>query len=102
MLKHDTIADYDADSGALLHEWPLPPGDRQFEGLRDGVAVLVSGREIHLFRLADGQDAVIELPGAGRVLAQLDESGLFYSYSVDDPTYPGRVAFLPFNQLPID
>jgi hypothetical protein len=45
VLKHDTIADYDADSGALLHEWPLPPGDRQFEGLRDGVAVLVSGRE---------------------------------------------------------
>jgi WD40 repeat protein len=102
VLKRDTIADYDADSGALLHEWPLPPGDRQFEGLRDGVAVLVSGREIHLFRLADGHDAVIEIPGTGRVLAQLDESGLFYSYSVDDPTYPGRVAFLPFNQLPID
>lgn len=102
VLKHDTIADYDADSGALLHAWPLPPGDRQFAGLRDGIAVLVSGREIHLLRLTDGHDAVIELPGTGRVLAQLDESGLFYSYSVDDPTYQGRVAFLPINQMPIN
>src|SRR5207248_3126458 len=81
---------------------PLPPGDRQFYGLRDGVAVLVSGRAIHLLRLTDGHDAVIEPPGTGRVLAQLDESGLFYSYSVYDPTYPGRVAFLSFSQLPID
>jgi hypothetical protein len=33
------------------------------------------------------------------VLAQLEESGLFYSYSADDARYPGRVVFLPLSGL---
>jgi len=101
VLKHATIADYDATSGALLHEWALPEADRQLEDVQNGIAVFVSGTDVHLFRLADGQDAVIPAPGTGPVHAQLEAGGLFYSYSVDDAQYSGRVAFVPRDQLPL-
>jgi hypothetical protein len=35
------------------------------------------------------------------VLAQLESPGLYYSYTTDDPKYPGRVSFVPNDQLPL-
>jgi hypothetical protein len=102
VLKHATIADYDAESGALLREWTFVTSvDRRLDDVQDGIAVYVSGTQVHLLRLSDGHEAVITVPGDGPVLAQLEPSGLFYSYTADDPKYPGRVAFVPFDQLPI-
>ena len=90
----------DADTGTFLRRWPLP-ADAKLTDLQDGIAVLVAGTDIHLLRLADGTDSVIHAPGTGPVLAQLEPAGLFYSYTADDPTYPGRVVFVPFAQLPL-
>lgn len=101
VLKQTTIADYDAASGMLMHEWPLSAGDRTLVDVQDGIALYVTGTAVHLFRLADGREAVIQAPGKGRVLAQLEPGGLFYSYTADDPKYPGRVVFVPHDQLPI-
>jgi TolB protein len=101
VLKQASIADYDAGSGVLLHERPLPAGEQRLDDVQNGLAVYVSGTDVHLLRLADGRDAVIHAPGPGPVLAQLEPIGLFYSYSVDDPSYPGRIAFVPFDQLPL-
>jgi hypothetical protein len=102
VLKHASIADYDASSGTLLHEWSLPAGQRHLEDVQDGIAVYVSGTDIHLLRFSDGRDSVIHVPGnSWTVHAQLEASGLFYSYGVDDPDYPGRIAFVPFDQLPL-
>ena len=91
----------DASTGAFQRRWPLPAPDATLTDLQDGIAVLVAGTDIHLLRLADGHDTVIHVPGHGPVLAQLEPAGLYYSYTTDDTKYPGRVEFVPHDQLPM-
>jgi hypothetical protein len=67
---------------------------------QSGIAVYVVGRVVHLLRLADRRDAAIRAPGVGPVHAQLEPSGLFYSYSPAATPARGRVAFVPLARLP--
>lgn len=101
VLTTSAIEVTDAETGAFLRRWPPLAESAQLVDVQDGVAVLVSGTEIHLLRLSDGREAVIAAPGSGPVLAQLEPSGLFYSYRVVDAKYPGRVDFVPFDRLPL-
>jgi len=91
----------DADTGVFERRWPLPALDAKLTDLQDGIVVLVAGDDIHLLRLSDGADKVIHASGNGSVLAQLEPAGLFYATTVDDGQYPGRVVFVPRNQLPV-
>jgi Tol biopolymer transport system component len=91
----------DATTEIFQRRWPIPTPDATLTDLQSGIAVLVAGTDIHLVRLSDGTKAVIHVPGGGPVLAQLEPSGLFYSYTDDDSKYPGRIVFVPYNQLPI-
>jgi hypothetical protein len=91
----------DATTGVFQRRWPLPTPNAALTDLQSGIAVLVAGTDIHLLRLSDGADAVIHTSGTGPVLAQLKPSGLFYSYTADDPKYPGRVVFVAYDRLPI-
>jgi hypothetical protein len=85
---------YDATNGALLHSWPLPAGTATLEGVEGGLALYVASDVAHLLRLTDGND--VGLPALGRDLhARLTPAGVFESYSVTDPRYPGRVALVP-------
>jgi hypothetical protein len=59
------------------------------------VAVVVAGRKISLISLDDGQTHVITVPGTGPIDAELEESGLFYSYSLARGKKRGRVVFVP-------
>jgi Tol biopolymer transport system component len=95
-----TLDDYDAATGALRHEWPIP-ADAVLEDVQSGVALFVDGSAIHFLRLADGRDAAIRSTGSGPLHSQLERAGLFYSYSVDDANRPGRVAFVPWPSLPL-
>jgi len=100
LLMPGVIAHYDTETGERLHEWPLSGGDPRLEDLHGGVAVYVSGEYVHVVRLSDGRD--VALPSLGqRPLAQLEAPGLFYAYRVEDAQYPGRVTFIPFDQLPL-
>jgi len=102
VLTQGTIEHHDAATGARLHEWPLAAGDARLEDVQSGVAVYVSGLYVYLVRLVDGRTVALPAPpGTGPVYAQLEASGLFYSYQADDRKYPGRVAFLPFDELPL-
>jgi hypothetical protein len=65
-----------------------------------GVAVYVTGRTVHLLGLADRRDVAIQAPGVGPVHAQLEPSGLFYSYTPAASPGRGRVAFVPSARLP--
>ena len=94
-----TLEDYDATTGVLLHAWSMPAGG-VLEDVQDGIAAYVTNTDIHLVRLSDGRDAVITPPGTGPLHAQLVADGLYYSYTAADPNQPGRVAFVPFDQLP--
>jgi hypothetical protein len=61
---------------------------------QNGIAVYVAGRTVHALRLADRRDVAIRAPGVGPVHAQLEPSGLFYSYSPAGSPRRGRVAFV--------
>jgi Tol biopolymer transport system component len=100
VLTHSSMQDYDANTGALRHEWPLAEGSPRLEDLQDGIAVYVAGDYIYLQRLSDGHS--LALPALGHEPhAQLEPAGLYYSYNTDDATYPGRVVFVPHDQLPL-
>jgi hypothetical protein len=100
VLTQAVVADYDADTGAVLHEWPLVAGNPRLEDVQNGVAVYVSGLYVYVVRLSDGRTAALPALG-GDPHAQLEAPGLFYSYTVDDPVYPSRVQFVPFDRLPL-
>jgi len=96
----ETLADYDAMTGVLVHAWHVS-ADATLQDVQDGLAVYVTSSEVHLLRLDDGHDSTIRPPGSGPLHAQLDSAGLFYSYTADDAAHPGRVIFVPFAQLPL-
>jgi hypothetical protein len=83
----------DADTGAFLRRWPARR-DAELADVQDGVALLIAGTRLHLLRLDDGRDRVIDVPGSAPIRAQLEPGALFYSYRVTDSSYPGRVAFV--------
>ena len=100
VLTTSAVEITDAQTGEFVRRWKLPVANARLEDVQNGVAVFVAGNEIVLLRLGDGSTAVIEAPSSRNVLAQLEPSGLFYSYRTDDPKYPGRVVFTPFTDLP--
>ena len=73
-----------------------PPGTTPvLTDLHGLVAVVVAGRKVYLVSLTDGSRHVISVPGTGPIDAELDDAGLFYSYSVSSGQKRGRVAFVP-------
>ncbi len=89
---------YDADSGTLMKTIPLAAGSLLHD-LQNGLAVYVHGRKIHVLRLSDGRKLTFSPPGKGSVDAQIESSGLFYSYNYKGGRSPGRVVFVPFATL---
>jgi hypothetical protein len=58
--------------------------------------VYVAGAAVHLFRLSDRRDVVVNEPtSAAPVHAQLEPSGLYVSYSETYSRTAGRVVFFP-------
>jgi hypothetical protein len=103
---------HDALSGALEHSWtltrtPTPMGPDpcedtcltsslyehpplRLEAAAGGLVAYVLNGTLHLLRVADGRSAIVTR-NRRTLRAQLDQSGLFYSYQVPDKRYPGRV-----------
>jgi hypothetical protein len=94
----DSVSDYDLRSGRREHMWPLRGGGRLADA-QSGIAIYVTPSRVHLLRLADGHHALIRIQGRGPVRAQIEQPGLFYSCTVSDRRFPGRVAFISFPQL---
>ena len=121
-IRNDKLELYDISSGALLKTIPLAAGSL-LRGFQKGLAVYVSGhevkyanarfyvyRKVHVLRLSDRKNvtfspsgthgkSVIYLPpivGPVAVNAQIEASGLFYSYNFKSGHAPGRVVFVPF------
>jgi hypothetical protein len=109
VLENGILADYNATTGALLGTHLLPLGT--LDGCANGIAATASTNAITLTRLADGANATItagdldsprsDAPPNLPVAAQLNTTGLFYSWNTNDPAYPGHVTYIPYNQLPL-
>jgi hypothetical protein len=96
---------FDPLTGAERQSLPAPPRAVALDVER-GLLVYSLGKVVHVLRLADGREktyvaSVILLEstvegGAPLVQAQLEPSGLFYSYRVGSE---GRVRFVPSRQI---
>ena len=85
---------YDVATGARVLSRPLPPGFRLAD-VDGGVAALTSADRVELLRLDDRRS--ITLPGGEPTLANLEPSGLYYSYATPDGG--GRVVFVPRSEI---
>jgi hypothetical protein len=91
---------YDVDSGkrvtaqTLVQSVGMP---LQLESLRNNLVVYVSNGRIRIRRTTDGREAVVALPSsAGPPLhAEIESTGLFYSYNRVGSRLPGRAGFIP-------
>jgi Tol biopolymer transport system component len=99
VLVRGELRDYSVSSRALLHAWAVPDvsGNRlTLDDAARGFALLTLDGVVHLLRLGDGGD----FPVVGATAAELTDAGLFYAYRGADP-WPGRIRFVPFDELPL-
>jgi WD40 repeat protein len=95
VARSSVLQVYDAATGAALQQRPLPAG-YTLTDVDGGVAVLQRDETIMLLRLDDGRSVALK-PGRGPVLADLEPTGLYYSYVTDEGG--GRVVFVPRSSL---
>jgi hypothetical protein len=86
---------YEVATGAPKLSRPLPSGYRLADA-DGGIAVLLSTDTVLLLRLADGHSLPLG-SGRGPALADLEPSGLYYSYATSDGG--GRVVFVPRSEV---
>jgi Tol biopolymer transport system component len=99
-LTSEGVQHYDASTGELRHNWPIASAAAaELVDLHAGIALYLVGTTVHMLRLADGRQAAIAAPGPAPVRAQLDDSGLFYSFGIGQGPHQGRVVFVPFAEL---
>ena len=84
------LQEYDVATGARLLSRLMPAGYRLAD-VDGGIAALTSPDSVELLRLDDGRS--FTLPGGEPTLADLEPSGLYYSYATADGG--GRVVFVP-------
>ena len=98
VLMRNRILAYGLQSGQLERAIRVP----QKAILKDvcsDIAVYRLGTAVHAVSLTDGRDVVVASPKVGPVHAQIEESGLFYSYTEPGAELKGRVVFVPFDEL---
>ncbi|MGD0272631.1 MAG: hypothetical protein ABSB96_02725 [Gaiellaceae bacterium] len=100
-LRNGSLEVYNVASGSLTKTIPLAAGSSKpvLRDLKDGLAVYVRGLAVHVVRLSNGKNLTITVPGAGPVDAQIESTGLYYSYNLPKATNQGRIVFLPFADL---
>jgi hypothetical protein len=93
---------YDLVSGEQKRVFAAP-GRAIAADVERGLLVYTIGRVVHVLRLADGRKAIFKAPvvriryvDPAPVQAQIEPSGLFYSYQV---RREGRVRFVPFGEI---
>jgi hypothetical protein len=98
VLTHDhglTWRVFDLRSGRQKGALPADPHAVVADVAR-GLLVYTIGRVVHVLRLSDAQERAFVAPVHFPVQAQLEPSGLFYSYPLHSE---GRVRFVPFDEI---
>jgi len=83
--------------------WPVRRGfgpAPELEGAQGDLAAYVVGADIHVLRLHDGREIVVDTPHATEpVFARFVPGGLFYSFNAAYEERPGRLVFVTRSQL---
>jgi Tol biopolymer transport system component len=102
VLRGTAIEARDAVSGTVRHRWPTASSEAPLtlEAARGDFVVYKTGIALHLLRLSDGRDRIVEIPDEeGPVHAELERAGLYFSYNTPVGAKHGRVAFVPLREL---
>ena len=93
----------DLSSGRRIASWPVKRGfgpAPALEGARGDLAAYVIGAAVHIVRLSDSREVVVDTPHAtGPVFARFVPSGLFYSFNQSYAKRPGRLVFVARSEL---
>jgi hypothetical protein len=96
----------DLRSGRTTASWPVRLGFASSPALADArgdIAVYVAGAAVHVMRLADGREVVLDTPEAtAPVLARMGSQGLFYSFTESYSRRPGRLSYVTLAELDRD
>jgi hypothetical protein len=94
--KHMTV--FDLGTGHRRATWPVQlefGSGPEMDDAAGDLALYIVGAAIHVLRLSDGHDVVIDTPNATEpVFARLVPSGLFYAFNEAYAKRPGRLAFV--------
>jgi hypothetical protein len=103
VLQSTRLTVVDLRSGRRTASWPVRRGFGpvpELEDARGNLAAYVVGPAVHLLRLSDGREIVIDTPNATEpVFARFVLSGLFYSFNKSYEKRPGRLVFVTRSAL---
>jgi hypothetical protein len=103
VLEGKRVIVLDLRSGLRIASWPVRRGfgpPPELEDAQADLAAYVVGATIHILRVSDGREIVIDTPNATTpVFARFVSTGLFYSYNESYSKRRGRLAFATNRQL---
>jgi len=103
VLQSARLTVLDLRSGRGTASWPVRRGfgpAPELEDARGDLAAYVVGAAVHVLRLSDGREIVIDTPNATEpVFARFVPSGLFYSFNEAYHQRPGRLVFVARPEL---
>jgi Tol biopolymer transport system component len=103
VLESTRLIVLDVGGGRRTAAWPLRRGFGPAPELDDAqgdLAAYVVGAAVHVLRLSDGHEIVIDTPNATEpVFARFVPSGLFYSFNESYDKRPGRLVFVSRSKL---
>jgi Tol biopolymer transport system component len=103
VLQRKRLTVIDLGTGHRLAAWPVRRGFGRAANLQDaqrGLVAYVIGVAIHVLRLSDGREIVIDTPNATEPsFARFVPSGLFYSFNESYASRPGRLVFVTRDEV---
>jgi len=103
VLGRKLITVVDPESGRHIAARPVRRGfgpDPELQDVQGDLAAYVVGAAIHVLRLSDGRELVVDTPNAtAPVFARFVPDGLFYSFNESYARRPGRLVFVARRQV---
>jgi hypothetical protein len=103
VLRSARLDVVDLSSGRRIVSWPVQRGfgpAPELEGADGNLAAYVVGIAVHVLRLSDGHEIVIDTPTATEpVFARVAPSGMVYSFNESYAKRPGRLVFVARSEL---
>jgi hypothetical protein len=94
-----TLAQHLLPGAAVVRQIEIPAGTTLVDA-EGPLAVLVGrDRTVTVAHLTNGRRATFRPPGVGRVLAQIEPSGLIVAANVKGNTYHGRIELFPWSSV---
>jgi Tol biopolymer transport system component len=103
VLRSTRLTVLDLGTGRRRASWPVRRAfgpAPELEDAQGDLAAYVVGAVVHVLRLSDGREIVVDTPNAAEpVFARFVPGGLFYSFNEAYAERPGRVAFVARSEL---